>query len=273
MTISKEGKFLLDWMEKRFEEIVKEDMYKDLPDNCKKLHILGKIEFITLEPVLFDETNRIYASVYNDKYDSVNEGINVREYHIMTRNVSDWIENKSKALIFSPNLFKEKNGLISYNPYGVVVLKEIIDAACYADSIHSLKLKLPSWEIIMRHELGHIMAHIEMYNQLEPDEFRRINDNINKISKNQKKRWDIDDEEFDSFHYHMDFSEHMANTLSNVSMTEMVLASRIIGLLPELDVQKYIRKEGSKTRNREKQKNKQNNPNHRHNKNHNNFMI
>lgn len=264
--ISKEAKFLLDWMQEKFEEIVKEEPYNRLPDNCKKLHIFGKIEFMTLEPVIFDETNRIFASVYEDKYESVNEGMNVREYHIMTRNVSDWIENKSKALMFSPNLFEEKNGLISYNPYGVVVLKEIIDAACYADSIHSLKLKLPAWEIIMRHELGHIVAHIEMYKHLDPSEFRRINDNIDKIAKNQKKRWDIENDEFDSFHYNMDFSEHIANTLSNVSMTEMVLASRIIGLLPELDVRKYNRKEGSKTRNRENQKDKQNPP--KKNKNH-----
>lgn len=264
--ISKEAKFLLEWMEKKFEEIVKEEPYNRLPDNCKKLHIFGKIEFMTLEPVLLEESNRIFARVYKDKYDSINEGINVREYNIMTRNVSDWIENKSKSLMFSPNLFKEKNGLISYNPYGVVVLKEIIDTACYADSIHTLKLKLPAWEVIMRHELGHIIAHIEMYKQLEADEFRRINDNINKISKNQKNRWDIDDEEeFDSFHYNMDFSEHTANAVSDITMTEMVLASRIIGLLPELDVRKYNRREGSKTRNREKQKNKQN---HQYNKNH-----
>lgn len=255
---TKEASYLIEYLKESFAKLTEE--YKQLNGNDRKLRIISKAEYASLSPIILKNTNIVYAKIYQkNRDDSVN--MNVLEDKLVRSQISKYVMSKPDSLLFTHStVYMDKEDLIQYEHHGVFGLIEQMNDVTAGDNMDTLKMKLPAWDVILRHEIGHVLVNIEYYKNLTINEFDRIDRNIGKFDRDQTNRWDLEeDDQSDPFHHSLKFKEAAANEVMGISAAEIVAATQIVGFSPLGFIGRMEKKEGEKTRNENKKNNNNSN--------------
>lgn len=143
--------------------------------------------------------------------------------------VRDLMGARSNSLFYTEFDYSFNNDSCHVNVLGVFVIRESLDKWIKYDDINELKMKMPTIEIFLRHEMGHVLMTRAIFDGCTSDEWEKYHNTIKQTRDEQIREFIKKGEDYEHpLNYYTLMDESMANKAVGISLEIIEMANDIL---------------------------------------------